>query len=298
MDYDKYIVKPGSTAALHDHDPSYLEKDLSKAEGKKLMKKNRKAIADLQDKFYACDRYSMLLIFQALDAAGKDSTVKHVLKHVRPQGIQFENFLPPSKEEKQHDYLWRIHKRAPERGKISVFHRSYYEDVTAARVHPEYILEQRLPSIRTLEDIRESFWTQRFRQINHFEQMLTENGTVILKFFLNVSKAKQSKRFLKRLRRNDKHWKFSEKDIKEQERRPEYMKVYEKAINHTATALAPWYIIPADRKWFMRYLVSKIILDKMESLHLSYPELSLSSETNVDEIRKRLIHAVAAQHYS
>jgi len=288
MDHQKYIVKPGKPAKLSEHDTGFVEKGMAKEDGKKLMKKNRKEIADLQDLFYAADRYSMLLVFQALDAAGKDSTVKHVLRRVRPQGIRFTDFLPPSTEERKHDYLWRIHKETPERGMINVFHRSYYEDVTAARVHPEYILEQRLPGINSTEDITGSFWTRRFRQINDFEQMLTENGTVILKFFLNVSEEKQSKRFLKRLRRSDKHWKFSEKDIREQELRPDYMDVYEMAINHTATTAAPWYIIPADRKWFMRYLVSQIILDKMKSLDLEYPGLSLSGKDAVEEIRKRL----------
>lgn len=288
MKQNNYLVASGDSIKLSERDPNFLESGISKKEGKKLMKKNRKAIAELQDKFYAYSRYSLLLVFQALDAAGKDSTVKHVLRRVRPQGIRFVDFLPPSKEEQQHDYLWRIHKLMPERGMINVFHRSYYEDVTATRVHPEYILEQRLPGIDSVQDISTSFWTQRYRQINDFEQMLTENGTIILKFFLNVSEAEQSRRFLKRLRREDKHWKFSEKDIKEQKLRPQYLDAYEKAINHTVTGHAPWHIIPADRKWFMRYLVSEIILDKMKSLDLVYPDLSLSGEKELDGIRKLL----------
>ena len=176
----------------------------------------------------------------------------------------------------------------PERGMINVFHRSYYEDVTATRVHPEYILEQKLPEIHSVKDISNSFWTKRYRQINDFEQMLTENGTIILKFFLNVSEAKQSRRFLKRLRREDKHWKFSEKDIKEQKFRPQYLDAYEEAINHTVSSHAPWYIIPADNKWFMRYLVSEIVLKKMKSLDLEYPDLSLSGEKDLEEIRDSL----------
>ncbi len=288
MEYENFLVSPGKSVDLNQYDPAFVEKGISKKDGKKRMKKNRKAIAGLQDKFYAYDRYSLLLVFQALDAAGKDSTVKHVLRRIRPQGINFVDFLPPSKEERQHDFLWRIHRQTPKRGMINVFHRSYYEDVTATRVHPEYILEQKLPEIGKTEDINDAFWTKRFRQINDFEQMLTENGTVIIKFFLNVSEAKQSQRFLKRLRRDDKHWKFSEKDIKEQELRPQYLEVYEKAINHTATGEAPWYIIPADRKWYMRYLVSEIILNTMQKLDISYPVLSLESQKEPAEIKSEL----------
>ena len=288
MKRNMYIVAPGDRIKLSERNSNFLEPGMSKKEGKRQMKMNRKAIAGLQDKFYAYGRYSLLLVFQALDAAGKDSTIKHVLGRIRPQGIRFVDFLPPSKEEQQHDFLWRIHKLMPERGMINVFHRSYYEDVTATRVHPEYILEQKLPGIENVQDITSSFWTQRYRQINDFEQMLAENGTIILKFFLNVSEAEQSKRFLKRLRREDKHWKFSDKDIEEQKLRPQYLDAYEKAINHTATGHAPWHIIPADRKWFMRYLVSEIILDKMKSLDLVYPDLSLSGEKKLEEIQKLL----------
>lgn len=288
MEYKQFLIKPGEPLDLQKHDPAFVEKGISKKDGKKRMKKNRKAIAGLQDKFYAYDRYSVLLVFQALDAAGKDSTVKHVLRRVRPQGINFVDFMPPSREERQHDFLWRIHRQTPRRGMINVFHRSYYEDVTAARVHPEYILEQKLPQIRKTEDITDAFWTQRFRQINDFEQMLAENGTVILKFFLNVSEAKQSQRFLKRLRRDDKHWKFSEKDIKEQDLRPKYLEMYEKAINHTATGTAPWYIIPADRKWYMRSVVSEIILGTMQNLDISYPGLSLENDKKPAEIKAEL----------
>ena len=288
MKQDLYIVAPGDSIKLSERDPNFIESGISKKEGKKQMKKNRKAITELQDKFYAHGRYSMLLVFQALDAAGKDSTVKHVLGRIRPQGIQFIDFLPPSKEEQQHDYLWRIHKLMPQRGMINVFHRSYYEDVTATRVHPEYILDQKLPEIESVKDITTSFWTQRYRQINDFEQMLTENGTIILKFYLNVSEAIQSKRFLKRLRREDKHWKFSEKDIEEQKLRPQYRDAYENAINHTVTSHAPWHIIPADKKWFMRYLVSEIILNKMSNLDLAYPELSISGDKDLVEIRDSL----------
>ncbi len=288
MKHNNYMVEPGDPIRLSERDPNFAEPGISKKEGKRLMKKNRKEIVDLQDKFYAFGRFSMLLVFQALDAAGKDSTVKHLLGRVRPQGIRFVDFLPPSGEEQQHDFLWRIQKYMPERGMISVFHRSHYEDVTAARVHPEYILEQKLPGIDSIQDITASFWSQRFRQINDFEQMLSENGTIILKFFLNVSEAEQSRRFLKRLRREDKHWKFSEKDIEEQKLRPKYLDAYEQAINQTVTGHAPWHIIPADKKWFMRYLVSGIILDKIKNLDLVYPDLSLSGEKDLFEIRESL----------
>ncbi len=285
---EKFIVQPDHFIELHQRSTNYVEPGLGKPDGKKRMKKNRDAIAALQDQFYAHDRYSMLLVFQALDAAGKDSTVKHVLHKVRPQGIRFRDFMPPSEEELQQDYLWRVHKYTPRRGIINIFHRSYYEDVTASRVHPEFILKQQLPGIHEIADIKDSFWTDRYRQINDFEKMLTENGTIILKFFLHVSIEQQSKRFLKRLRREDKHWKFSEKDIEEQQFREKYLNVYEKAINHTSTALAPWYIIPADRKWYMRYVVSEIILQRMKSLDLAYPGLSLGGDQDIETIRELL----------
>lgn len=286
--HKKILVQPGTFTALRERSTDFVEPGLKKPEGKKRMKKNRDAIAEQQDAFYAEDRYSMLLVFQALDAAGKDSTVKHVLRKVRPQGIRFTDFMPPSGEEQQHDYLWRIHKYAPARKMINVFHRSYYEDVTASRVHPEFILDQRIPGINEISDIKDLFWTERYRQINDFEKLLTENGTIILKFFLHVSLEKQSKRFLKRLRRKDKHWKFSEKDIEEQQFREKYLDVYEKAINHTSTANAPWYVIPADRKWYMRMLVSEIILERMKSLDLTYPGLSISSGKDMEAVRELL----------
>lgn len=286
--FEKYLTQPMQSINLKDYDPAYIESGLTKIQGKNRMKKNRNGIAELQDKLFAYDRYSLLIVFQALDAAGKDSTVKHVFRKVRPQGIRCINFYPPSKEENKHDYLWRIHKYIPERRMISIFIRSYYEDVIATRVHPEYILKQKIPGIDSIDDIRESFWTQRFNQINDFEKMLVENGTIILKFYLNVSEAKQSKRFLKRLRRSDKHWKFSEKDIEDQNLRDKFLDAYEKAINHTTTQYAPWHIIPADRKWFMRYLVSKIVLKKLQDLDLKYPELSLNPERDIEEIRQKL----------
>ncbi len=285
---EKFIVQPGRFISLQERSTDYVAPGLKKPVGKKRMKKNRDAIAKLQDQLYAHDRYSLLLVFQALDAAGKDSTVKHVLYKVRPQGIRFTDFMPPSEEELQHDYLWRVHKYAPRRGMINIFHRSYYEDVTASRVHPEFILRQQLPGINEIADIKDSFWTDRYRQINDFETLLIENGAIILKFFLHVSIEQQSKRFLKRLRREDKHWKFSEKDIEEQQFREQYLDVYEKAINHTSTDLAPWYIIPADRKWYMRYLVSEIILQQMENLDLTYPGLFLGGDQDVEAIREKL----------
>ncbi|MFW5644859.1 MAG: PPK2 family polyphosphate kinase, partial [Bacteroidota bacterium] len=254
--FEKYLTRPMQSVNLRDYDPGYIESGLTKIQGKNRMRKNRNGIAKLQDKLYAHDRYSILIIFQALDAAGKDSTVKHVFRKVRLQGIRCINFYPPSKEENKHDYLWRIHKYVPERRMISLFIRSYYEDVTTTRVHPDYILKQKIPGIESIDDIKNNFWTKRFNQINDFEKMLVENGTIILKFYLNVSEAKQSKRLLKRLGRSDKHWKFSEKDIEDQNLRDKYLDAYEKAINHTTTQLAPWYIIPADDKPTARYLVA------------------------------------------
>lgn len=247
---------------------------MSKQDAKEQLAQNIEKLSELQSMLYAQDRYSVLVIFQAMDAAGKDGTIKHVMSGINPQGCQVYSFKQPSAEELDHDYLWRINRSLPERGRIGIFNRSQYEDVLIAKVHPEILLSNKLPGILKAKDIDNEFWKRRYRQINDFERYLTENGTVIIKFFLNVSKAEQKKRFMERLNDESKNWKFSSADVKERQYWDDYMKAYSDVLTETSTEIAPWYVIPADNKWFMRYAVGQIICERMENwtyiIH-SYP---------------------------
>lgn len=267
------IAMPGKKHSVSDFDSSSTD-EITKQEAKEQLTKDVEKLAELQSMLYAQDRYSILVIFQAMDAAGKDGTIKHVMSGINPQGCQVYSFKQPSAEELDHDYLWRINRSLPERGRIGIFNRSHYEDVLIAKVHPEIVLSAKLPDIKTVEDIDADFWKRRYRQINDFERYLTENGTVILKFFLNVSKAEQKKRFVERLNDPAKNWKFSSADIKERRFWDEYMKAYGDVLTETSTEIAPWYVIPADNKWFMRYAVGRIICERMKELDLHYPRLS------------------------
>lgn len=267
------IAMPGKKYSVSDFDSSSTD-EITKQEAKEQLIKDVEKLAELQSMLYAQDRYSILVIFQAMDAAGKDGTIKHVMSGINPQGCQVYSFKQPSAEELDHDYLWRINRSLPERGRIGIFNRSHYEDVLIAKVHPEIVLSAKLPDIKTVEDIDADFWKRRYRQINDFERYLTENGTVILKFFLNVSKAEQKKRFAERLNDPAKNWKFSSADIKERRFWDEYMKAYADVLTETSTEIAPWYVIPADNKWFMRYAVGRIICERMKELDLHYPRLS------------------------
>lgn len=267
------IAMPGKKHSVSDFDSSSTD-EITKQEAKEQLTKDVEKLAELQSMLYAQDRYSILVIFQAMDAAGKDGTIKHVMSGINPQGCQVYSFKQPSAEELDHDYLWRINRSLPERGRIGIFNRSHYEDVLIAKVHPEIVLSAKLPDIKTVGDIDADFWKRRYRQINDFERYLTENGTVILKFFLNVSKAEQKKRFAERLNDPAKNWKFSSADIKERRFWDEYMKAYADVLTETSTEIAPWYVIPADNKWFMRYAVGRIICERMKELDLHYPRLS------------------------
>jgi PPK2 family polyphosphate:nucleotide phosphotransferase len=250
---------------------------------KKYLKYNLESLKEAQELLWASNRISLLIILQAMDAAGKDSTIEHVMSGVNPQGVTVHSFKRPSKEELDHNFLWRYWKRMPERGKIGIFNRSYYEEVLIVKVHPEILESRPLP-----EGIRDAeFWNNRYKDINAMEEHLCRSGTVILKFFLNVSKEEQKNRFLKRLNNPDKHWKFSESDLNERQYWDKYMQCFEENINATSTKWAPWHVIPADDKWKMRALVSMIITEKIQSLDLSYPEVD-------DEKRKRL--AIAREH--
>jgi len=277
---NKLFAKPGAKVSLEDFDTGYTGIFKHKKEGKKALKKNKKELKKLQDKLFAHNKYSILLIFQAMDAGGKDSTIKHVMSGVNPQGCRVISFKQPSTEELDHDFLWRAARALPARGMIGIFNRSHYEEVLITRVHQELVLNQRLPGINHIEDISDDFWIKRFENINAFEKNLTDNGTMVIKFFLNVSRAKQRKRFMKRINREDKNWKFTMADIEEREYWGDYRNAYEQAIQHTSTNTAPWYVIPADHKWFMRAAVGNILLKYLEDLPLQYPELSPEGKKN------------------
>lgn len=238
---------------------------------------------DHHKRLYANDNHSILIIFQAMDAAGKDSTIHHVFKGLYPQAVEVYNFKAPSDKELDHDFLWRSMSCLPERGRISVFNRSYYEEVLVTRVHPEYILRQRIPGIQALEDITEDFWQHRYRSIRDHEAHLAQNGTLVLKFFLHVSREEQKRRFLERIDDPEKNWKFSFNDLKERARWEDYMFAFEQAIKHTAQAHAPWYVVPADDPWTMRIMVAEILLKVMQGLKLSYPELSEEEKAKLSE---------------
>jgi PPK2 family polyphosphate:nucleotide phosphotransferase len=270
MKHDALIVPPGKKIRLKDFDPAYTGKYRSKEDALEKLETDSARLTKYQDVLYAQDTCSLLIIFQALDAAGKDGTIKHVMSGINPQGTQVFSFKQPSAEELDHDYLWRYHKAAPERGRIGIFNRSYYEEVLVVRVHPEFLNAQKLPPRTVKKDI----WKQRFKQINDFERYLVGNGVEVLKFFLNVSREEQRRRFLARLDIPEKNWKFSLADVKERAHWDDYQKAFEDTLNHTSTSWAPWYVIPADHKWFTHAAVSDIIISKLKSLKLKYPTVS------------------------
>ncbi len=282
-----FEAKPGKKHKVKDFDTD-VTGGFTKEESEGLLKESIEKLDEIQDKLYAYNKYSVLLVFQAMDAAGKDGTIKHVMSGLNPQGSQVFSFKQPSAEELDHDYMWRILKSCPERGRFGIFNRSHYEEVLIAKVHPEILLNQQLPGIDAEEDIKNKFWKKRYRQINDIERYLTENGTIILKFFLNVSKKEQKKRFLERLNDEHKNWKFSLGDLKERKYWDQYMDAYGDILTNTSTEYAPWYVIPADYKWFMRYAVGKIILERLQKLGLKYPQLTDEKRNEVEEGKKVL----------
>ena len=275
-----YRVTDGRKFRLRDCDPADtagLKEEKKRA--KEILTAGVNMLAELQDRLYAQDRWSVLLIFQAMDAAGKDGTIKHVMSGVNPQGCQVYSFKAPSAEDLDHDFLWRTNKCVPERGRIGIFNRSYYEEVLVVRVHPEILGRQKIPPKLVTKDL----WTERHESIADFEKHMARNGTLILKFFLNVSRKEQKKRFLERLDLPEKNWKFSEADAKERGFWKDYMAAYEDAIRATAAPWAPWYVVPADNKWFSRLVVAGAVIHAMEQLDLHYPA--------VDEAKKRELAA-------
>jgi PPK2 family polyphosphate:nucleotide phosphotransferase len=257
----------------------------SKSQARKLLVKGVEELSRLQDILAAQDRRGLLLVFQAMDAAGKDGTIKHVMSGVNPQGVQVTSFKAPSSEEQDHDFLWRTMKHFPERGDIGIFNRSYYEEVLVVRAHPELLAKEKLPASQVTKHI----WRERFEDINAMERYLTRNGIAIVKFFLHVSKKEQKRRFLDRLDHPDKNWKFSTADVKERERWDDYQKAYEEMIQHTASEHAPWYVIPADNKWFTRLVVAAAVVDSLKSMKLAYPQLDRAKKGDLDVARKQLM---------
>ncbi len=246
----------------------------SEKEIKAILEQYKDKISKLQDTLFAQNTHSVLIVLQAIDAAGKDSCIKHVMSGINPQGCHVKSFKQPSKEELQHDFLWRTNKALPEKGKIGIFNRSYYEEVLVTKVHPEYILSQNIPNVNTLNLVDEKFWKNRYRAINEMERHLVKSGTVIIKIFLNMSKAEQKNRFMDRIENPEKNWKFSYTDIKERALWPKYQLAYEQMIKETSTKIAPWHIVPADNQWVSRAFVGDILLETLEKLNLKYPTLN------------------------
>jgi PPK2 family polyphosphate:nucleotide phosphotransferase len=279
-----YRVDDGEKFRLEDFDPGDSGQLRSKARARDLLEQGIASMAELQDKLYAQDRWGVLLIFQAMDAAGKDGVIKHVMSGVNPQGCQVYSFKVPSTEELDHDFMWRTSTRLPERGRIGIFNRSYYEEVLIVRVHPEVLEGERIPPSLVRKDI----WKERFEDIQAFERYLTRNGIVIRKFFLYLSKKEQKRRFLARLDEPQKNWKFSAADVRERASWEAYMEAYEDMIVHTATEEAPWYVVPADNKWFTRVVVAAAIVDTLQDLQLAYPEVNPLKRKELQAARKLL----------
>ena len=281
---ENHLIKPGTKLVLSKVNSSDTGGLSSKKEAVSKLKENINTLFELQAKLYAQDKYAMLLIFQAMDAAGKDGTIKHVMSGLNPQGTQVFSFKQPSKTELDHGYLWRINNALPERGRIGIFNRSHYEDVLVVRVH-NLIKEQKIPEQFKTKDI----WKQRYGQINDFEKYLYENGIVVVKFFLHISKEEQKKRFLKRIDDPSKYWKFSQADVNERAHWDKYQKAYQEAISATSKKTAPWFVIPADKKWFARLAVSEIIVEYMKKLKPEFPTLSEEQLKNLKSVRAKLV---------
>ena len=280
----RYTVTTGRTFKLAKHDPADPPPDGMKAEAEARLQRGLERLAEAQEMLYAQNQWALLLIFQAMDAAGKDGTIKHVMSGVDPQGVQVFSFKQPTSEELDHDFLWRTTRCLPERGRIGVFNRSYYEEVLVVRVHQDYLRGQHLPPSLVTPRI----WKERFEDIRNFERYLTRNGVCILKFFLNVSKDEQRQRFLERLDNPEKHWKFSPKDVAQRQHWNRYMRAYEEMIRETAAPHAPWIVVPADRKWYMRLIVAAAIVAAMEKLPLGFPKVDGGTLAEYQAARKAL----------
>jgi PPK2 family polyphosphate:nucleotide phosphotransferase len=280
----RYRIEDEKKFSLNDFDPADTWKLKSKEHAQEWLEEGAARLCDLQALLYAQNKWALLLIFQAMDAAGKDGTIAHVMSGVNPQGCQVFSFKVPSEDDLNHDFLWRSTKCLPERGRIGIFNRSYYEEVLVVRVHPKLLERQKLPAQLVTKDI----WSDRFKDIKSFERYLTRNGVIIRKFFLHLSKNEQKRRLLSRLEEPDKNWKFSTSDLEERKRWKDYMRAYEDMIRHTATEHAPWYVVPADNKWFTRLVVAEVIVEALESLRLSYPQVDAAKRKELATVRKAL----------
>jgi len=286
MNHQEFLVKAGARVRLKNYDPAYTGKFKGEAEAERQIQEDCESLAQYQDKLMAEETQSLLLIFQAMDGAGKDGTIKHVMSAIDPQGCTVTLNEKPGAVELKHDYLWRFVRALPKRGEIGIFNRSYYEEVLSTRIHPERLEDQQLPThIRTAKNL----WQQRFTQINNFEQYLSENGVHVMKFFLHLSKEKQRERLLERLDAPEKKWKFSLNDVEERGRWDEYQKAFEDALTQTSTKFAPWYIVPADHRWFSSLVVAELVVAKMKSLRLRYPQTNDETQKERDEARRQLL---------
>ena len=282
-------VKAGKSIRLREYSTRYEGKTLNKQDSEQLLDMGRKKLAQMQDKLYAHNQYSVLIVFQAMDAAGKDGAVKHIMSGFNPLGVKVFSFKAPNSQEMDHDYFWRHQLALPARGEIAIHNRSHYENVLVTRVHPEYILNEQIPGIDSLKKIDDDFWARRFKQIRRFEKNLTDNGMLILKFFLHVSKMEQKKRFLERIDDPAKNWKFSLADLAERGFWDHYQKAYEEAISATSTDNAPWFIVPADDKWFARLAIASVIHHYFDQLRLSYPKVTELQKADLQRAKQELL---------
>jgi PPK2 family polyphosphate:nucleotide phosphotransferase len=284
---EKYLAVPGKKVLLKDYQTSY-NGDQEKEDGKEELEEIKERLSKLQETLYAANTHSVLILFQAMDAAGKDSAISHVMSGLNPQGCQVYSFKTPTSEEYEHDFLWRHYKALPERGRIGIHNRSHYENVLVCKVHPEYVLNENIPGYQDVKNIDDKFWKSRYESIRNFEKHISDNGTAIIKIFLNVSKDEQKSRFLDRINDPAKNWKFSSADITERGRWKEYMEAYETAIEETSTEQAPWYIIPADKKWHARLAISQILEEHFTRLDLKFPVLAEAEVKKLAEIKEEL----------
>jgi len=284
MDHKNFLVPPGRKIDLKDYDPAFTSGYKNKEQAQTKLEADIEKLAELQDVLYACRRFSLLIIFQAMDTAGKDGAIKHVMSGVNPQGVQVTSFKQPTTEELEHDYLWRAVKALPERGYVGIFNRSYYEEVLVARVHKEILEAEGAPAAKKHKEL----WRERYEDMNNLELHLARNGTQVLKFFLNLSYEEQRRRLLARIQDESKNWKFSQADIHERKFWKNYRRAYGDMLNATSTEYAQWHVVPADHKWFTRTVVANIIVEKLKSLKLSYPELKPEQKAQLKEAKKLL----------
>ena len=286
--WDKCKVKPKQDVKLSKIATSINRKGFSKKSLKSRLVKDIEEISKLQNKLFAENRQSLLIILQGMDSSGKDGTIKHIMSGVNPQGVWVYSFKHPSALELEHDYLWRHSQKLPEHGQITIFNRSHYENVLISKVHPEIILAERLPDIKSVTKIDKDFWDKRYKQINYFEKSIVQNGTHILKIFLHLSKLEQCKRFLERIENKEKYWKFSSDDITERKFWADYQSAYEQALKHTSTKIAPWYIVPADDKLYAHFLIGSIILEKLKAMNPSFPPIDKKEKELMNKAKQKL----------